>query len=430
MLYDKVYKYITQNSLIHAKDTVIVALSGGADSVCLFDILLKISDKLDITVECAHLNHNLRGEESDGDQLFVKHLCDKHCIKLHTKSVDVKKLAAGLSIEDAARQARYCFFEEISKNSQSIICTAHNKNDNTETFFINLLRGSGSRGLCAIPNKRDNIVRPLLCATRAEILNHIEEAGLSYRTDSTNSDTVFLRNFLRHEVLPAFNKREDIDIFSSIEKATQNLQSDSDALNQIALESQTDRVDKLLKLHDAVLFRVLYNQLDSKFGISLDKVHFELIKELLKKSKSKEILSDGVYAKTKDGRLVFEKEGTIVRSSKKVAIGENEFYGKHILIKKHKEIYNALTINHIDCDKITSDLYADNKKDGDVFYCQKRNASKKLKKLLTNDKIRDKDSLIIIRNENGDIVFVEGYGADKRYAADKTSKNIICIEII
>ena len=164
MLYEKVYNTIIKNSLIDKGCTVICALSGGADSVCLADILIALKDRLGVFVECAHLNHNLRGEESDSDEAFVTKFCNERKITLHKKSVDVEALAAGRSIEDAAREARYTFFEELTRDKNAIVATAHTQNDNVETFFINLVRGSGAKGLCGIPQKRANIIRVRYCS--------------------------------------------------------------------------------------------------------------------------------------------------------------------------------------------------------------------------------------------------------------------------
>lgn len=431
MLYEKVYNFIKDNALIQNADTVICAVSGGADSVCLLDIFINLREKLGVSIECAHLNHNLRGGESDGDEQYVRDLCERFSIPFHCKSVDVLSMSEGASLEDTARQARYDFFKEISASRNVLIATAHTQNDNVETFFINLARGSGGRGLCGIPTVRGNIIRPLLGVTRDEIIAHLDSAGLSFRTDSTNSDTAYLRNFIRHDILPEFKKRDGLDIFKSVSRAISNLKLDCDALDSIAKKSDTDDVKTLLSLPDALLYRVVNAKLEREFDIILDSVHFNAIKKVLEKSCRKELIRDGVYAKNRYGKLVFEKETVINTECKILELGDNYLGGKNILIKKCQEIYKALTNIVIDCDKITGSLYATPRREGDEFYCPYRKCTAKLKKLLINDKIDAlvRDRLTVIRDESGKPVFVEGYGADRRVLADKNSKNIISIEI-
>ena len=430
MLYDKIFNTIKQKSLIPEGATVIAALSGGADSVCLTEVLYNLQEKIGFTLECAHVNHNLRGDESDGDEQYVRGLCQSLGITLHVKSVDVMTMAKGRSIEDAARQARYDFFDELSQKGNVIIATAHTLNDNTETFFINLLRGSGSKGLGGIPQRRKNIIRPLLFTKRDEIVAHLEAAGLGYRTDSTNADTVFLRNFLRHKVIPQFDSREGIDIYGAIMRATENLQKDSEALDIWAAGVKDTAVDTLTALPDAVLFRVLANALEAEQNVTLSSVMFEKIKLLLTRPSAKEQLCGDIFAKNRGGKIEFVQQGKKSDEVKKLYQGENEFESKVILIKNTTEIYNTLTKATLNCDKIKNTLTARTRRDGDRFVSTKRKCTTNLKKLLINDKVpkEKRDRLIVIAHKD-EVVFVEGYGASALYKATEDDKNIICIEI-
>lgn len=431
MLYTKVLNFIKENKLI-TKKTVIVAVSGGADSVCLLDIMCHLAKTLDITVECAHLNHNLRGDESDGDESYVSSLCDKLGVTLHTKSVKVKDLSHGVGIEDAARRVRYEFFDELSRERDVVIATAHTVNDNTETFFINLLRGSGSRGLCGIPVKRDNIIRPLLCADREEIINHLREVGLEYRTDSTNADIVYLRNFIRHRIVPQFYEREGIDINKAVLRATHNLFCENEALSDIAKTITTESANDLSRLPDALLYRVLNMRFEEKFDKILDFCHFNAVRKLLTRDNSRVQITGDIYANVCYGRFYFDSISPKNADVIELSIGKNKFSDKTVLIKNIKEVYSTLTNYAIDCDKIKSAIIARTRRDGDIFYHPKRSVTTSLKKLLINDKVdkSKRDSLVIICDLADNIVFVEGYGADKRFMADKHSKNILGIEII
>lgn len=430
MLYDKIFNTIKQKSLIPEGSTVIAALSGGADSVCLTEVLYTLQDRLGFTLECAHVNHNLRGDESDGDEGYVRELCKKLGIPLHVKSVDVYAMAKGRSLEDAARQARYDFFDELSQKQNVIIATAHTLNDNAETFFINLLRGSGSRGLCAIPQKRQNIIRPLLFTKRDEIIAHLEAVGLDYRTDSTNADTVFLRNFLRHNVIPQFEARDGVDIYNAIMRATENLQKESEALDIWASSVNELSVDTLCTLPDAVLFRVLSNAIEKEHCTALTHVMFEKIKLLLKRPSAKQQLCGTLFAKNRGGKIEFINRAP--KSSAEVCLsdGQNELEDKIILIKNTKEIYNTLTKATLNCDKITNTLIARTRRDGDKFVSAKRKCTTNLKKLLINDKVpQEKRDRLTVIADGENLVFVEGYGVSAHYKATADDKNTICIEI-
>lgn len=432
MLYDKVLNFIQKNGLIKPGMTVIAAVSGGADSVCLLDVLKHLEEKLCFSLECAHFNHNLRGDESDRDEAFVTSLCKRMDVTLHIGSADVRGLCRGDSLEDAARRARYGFFESLTRGKNAVIATAHTLNDNVETFFINLLRGSGSRGLGAVPVSRDGFIRPMLDVTRREIVSHLESAGLEYCTDSTNSDTAYLRNFIRLDILPRLNARPEIDPYRTVSRAILNLRSDSEALDSLARDADSDDIKKLRVLPDSLLWRVLTKKLEKEYDIILDSVHFNAVKSLLCRENSKEQIRGDVFAVTENGKLSFKRLQKDSCERARLYIGENKVANRRILIKKVKEIYNHLTNVYIDCDKIGNVLYADTSADGDRFYLSGRNSTSHLKKLLKSDKVplSRRLQLIVIRNGDGNIVYVEGYGADRRFCADKNSKNIICIEII
>ena len=432
MLYDKIHSTIKQNGLIPEKATVIVAVSGGADSVCLLDVISHLANELDITVKCAHLNHNLRGDESDGDEQYVKELCEKYKVEFLSKSVDVMAMAKGRSIEDAAREARYEFFDTLCQDDNTFIATAHTVNDNAETFFINLLRGSGSRGLCGIPLKREKIIRPMLEVTRQEIISHLKSVGLSFRTDSTNADTDYLRNYIRHNVIPVFEARSDINLFKSISKATENLYCENLVLDRLAKDLDSDDASSLITLDDAILYRVLCSKLEEKFGIILDSTHFEAIKVLLKKGNSKEQIRGDIYAVCEKGKFSFERLYPKNEVIYDLVQGENIIGNKRILIKNAKEIYKALTKYYADCDRIVGKMHLRTRRDGDLFPVQGRNGTTRLSKLLKNDGVSKsvRDNLLVIYDDSNNIVFVEGYGVSAEYAPNKDTQNILSIEII
>ena len=197
---DKILSWMRGQCMTQPGDTVICAVSGGADSVCMLHVLLSLRNTLGITVEAAHFNHQLRGEESDRDEAFVRTLCAELGVVLHVDNGDVRARAAKTheSVEEAARALRYAFFSSLP----CLIATAHTQDDNLETVLLNLTRGTGLAGLCGIPPTRDSFIRPMLAVSRAEIEAYLEQNGLPHVTDSTNFLPDARRNRLRQSVIP------------------------------------------------------------------------------------------------------------------------------------------------------------------------------------------------------------------------------------
>ena len=193
MFKQRVQQFINEKKLLDTYGKVLVALSGGADSVALLRVLLSSG----YSCECAHCNFHLRGEESDKDELFVQHLCDRMGAKLHLAHFDTRSYASAnkLSIEMAARELRYAWFEELrAQVGANAIAVAHHRDDSVETFLLNLLRGTGIDGLRGIPAHNGRVVRPLLQQSRADILDYLHAIGQDFVTDSTNLQDEYLRN--------------------------------------------------------------------------------------------------------------------------------------------------------------------------------------------------------------------------------------------
>lgn len=198
---NKVKKYIHDNKLLVKSGRMLVALSGGADSVCLLLVLRELG----YDPVAAHCNFHLRGEESNRDEQFVRQLCEKLGIRLHVThfNTDTYAKERGLSIEMAAREQRYTYFKQLMAEEHcQAICVAHHWDDNIETMLINLLRGTGIKGLCGIQPKNGSIIRPLLCCCRDDIIRYLNEKGQDYMTDSTNLTTDYLRNKIRLQLIP------------------------------------------------------------------------------------------------------------------------------------------------------------------------------------------------------------------------------------
>ena len=192
----KLRAFVKQQNLISPGDQIVCAVSGGADSMALLFAMYLLKEEWNLQLSAVHFNHHLRATESDEDERFVRDFCEGYGIPLYVGSAQVKTGEKGL--EAAARDARYAYFATLPGK----IATAHTADDNAETMLMHLLRGTGLKGLGGIAPKRNNLIRPLLSVTRQEVLAFLEEYSLPYREDSSNATDLFLRNRIRHHVVP------------------------------------------------------------------------------------------------------------------------------------------------------------------------------------------------------------------------------------
>ena len=269
---NKLRSFARQHDMIHPGDTVIVAVSGGADSVALLFGLYLLKDSLNIGLEAAHFNHGLRGPESDRDAEFVRNLCDRYDIPLHMGKAQV--IAGKKGLEAAARDARYGFFATLTGK----IATAHTADDNAETVLMHLVRGTGLKGLGGISPVRGNLIRPMLQVTRRDVLDFVEEYHLTYVEDFSNSTDDFLRNRLRHHVMPLL-KQENPRIAENLSAMAQSLRED-----EAALDGQTDPygdVETLRKMHPAIRNRSIAAFLKEKGVREPEAKHIALVEDLI-----------------------------------------------------------------------------------------------------------------------------------------------------
>lgn len=235
----KVLAFSGEHSLFTPGDTVVVAVSGGADSVALLDILASLSE-LRLNLVVAHLNHSLRGAESDGDERFVAGLAASRGLTFVCEKANVRDLSLRerLSLEDAGRRARYEFFDRVAvRHSARSVALAHHADDQAETLLLRLLRGAGITGLAAMSPRRDGrFVRPLLTLSRSEIEGYLHARGLPFRVDSSNADTAFLRNRIRHELIPHL-VRFNPEISRRLAVTADLLAADEEVLESVADEA-------------------------------------------------------------------------------------------------------------------------------------------------------------------------------------------------
>ena len=269
---NKLLAFVRQQAMVKPGDSVICAVSGGADSMALLWAMYQLKDQLGISLEAAHFNHNLRGAESERDEAFVREFCKSHGIVCHTGGGDVISGEKGL--EAAAREARYAFLQGLP----GIIATAHTADDNAETMLMHLVRGTGLKGLGGITPKTDRLIRPMLTVTRQEIMDFLTSQNIPYVTDSSNEKDDFLRNRIRHHVMPLL-KQENPSLAENLSATAMSLRQDEAALDRLA--EPTCDVETLLCLPPAIQSRVLTKLLLSWGVPEPEAGHIELLRKLL-----------------------------------------------------------------------------------------------------------------------------------------------------
>lgn len=247
---NKMLAFLREQGMMEAGDTVICAVSGGADSVAMLFAFYLLKDRMDFQLEAAHFNHHLRGEESDRDEAFVRELCDRYDIPLHLGSGSVVPGKKGL--EAAARDARYGFLRSLKGK----IATAHTADDNAETLLMHLIRGTGLKGLGGITPVSGNVIRPMLKITRAEVEAFLEEWCLNHIEDSSNRSDAFLRNRIRHQIMPLL-RQENPKLAENLSQMALRLREDEEVLSSQAEFEVLPPVESLRAMPRALRSRML-----------------------------------------------------------------------------------------------------------------------------------------------------------------------------
>jgi len=431
---DKVDQYIREKKLFSKKDKLLLAISGGADSICLFYIL----KKLGYHIELAHCNFQLRGRESIEDEEFIKSLAEKHNLNLYRRRFNTNEYAKKnqVSIQMAARNLRYDWFEKLLKKyNLNKIVVAHNNDDKIETFFINLLRGTGLKGLTSIKPIAGNIVRPLLILSRKNIESHLAKIDADYRTDSSNRDIKYLRNKIRHSLMPVlkdinpdFNKImiKNISNLDSIEKIiNENILQIKQKLIFKERETYKVNIKNLLKLNNS---EAIIHEIFSEYG-------FTQIDKIIKACKSQ----SGKIFYSKNYLLVIDREYIIIEKIEELEAERDILISENIIdypismslrILNKPVDYNTNCAN-LDFDKLSFPLKLRKWKKGDSFQPLGMNNFKKLSDFFIDQKysiLEKKRQWILCSGK--DIIWILGNRIDNRYRVTSSTSNIYVVKLL
>ena len=432
----KIENFITEHQLLDKQIDVLVAVSGGLDSVALLNFLVENGYKCAI----AHCNFHLRGENSDLDTEFVKKLAKKYHIPLYINEFDTLKIAEqnGESIEMTARNLRYGWFDELLQNNDfQAVVVAHHQNDNAETILLNLIRGAGIRGLAGIRPIREKIVRPFLCVTRSEIMSYAQEKGLQWREDLTNLDVKFKRNQIRHKILPEIEHQNPVFV-QNISKFADNIY-DAIVLYNSAIES----FSKQILSEDNGIFKL---DIKTLFTCPAPKtLLFEILQKFDFQANTVDEIFENIYSQS--GKKYFSKNYKIVKDRKKLLILKNETVDNQQFIikqdtkfieKPFKISFEVIDIKEIkslkvdknvalfDYDKIAFPLTLRTWQSGDYFLPFGLKGKQKVSDYFVNQRfsLLDKQNAWLLLSDKK-IMWIVNYRTDERFKITEKTKKVL-----
>lgn len=435
----KIFAAINEYGLISANDSIIVGFSGGADSVTLLHFLSGLKEKMNLNILAAHVNHCLRGEDSDNDEKFARDFCNKLSIPIEVLKVDIFKLSkeSGCGLEECGRNIRYDFFNKLADKTNAKIATAHTLSDSVETIILNLTRGAGINGMCGIPAKRGNIIRPLIFSTREDIEKYCRENELEFVTDKSNFDKSYSRNKIRLDVIPVL-KEINSSLEQTVMRMTKSIKEDSDYLDSLAEKNLLIcKLDKgydlsiISKLDKAILSRCIRKIVLNECKVNIENIHTELIIEKIKEGFGTVTLPGKIYVDINDGLLSVTTNKTAkikdklweynINQTKILTESKREFIIKVIDKNEYQSILknsvtNAKTLftNTIAYDNINENTVIRNRRNSDRFKKAGRGVTKTLKKLFNEEKIpvEERNNIPIIANNN-EVLWIEGFGVSE-----------------
>ncbi len=439
-MYEKVKAYVRKYHMLTEHDKVIAGVSGGADSICLLFVLLKLKEELGFTLGALHVHHGIRGEGADRDEEYVRKVCAREQVPLLVRRRDVPAYARehGLTEEEAGREARREeLMEALEKQGATRIALAHHQGDNAETVLHHLCRGTDLKGLCGIAPVSGVWIHPFLCVTREEIEEYLCGRGIAYCTDETNFEKDYTRNKLRHEVLPYLEKNINARAALHITQTAERMRSVAGYIGEEALrwkERCTVRRKRggLLLLEegyaqapDALKPYILYEVICEAAGHRRDigAVHVRLVGELLLKQTGRRLdLPYGLVAER-----CYEGIRLVRQNARKPEEPAGKFCFRVMETNVSAEVFpkNPYT-KWFDYDIIQNTVKMRHRQPGDFLVVNKDGGTKKLKEYLINEKIpREERDRLWLAADGPQIMWVVGYRQSQRYQVTEKTKRIL-----
>lgn len=441
-LYSRFLNFISRQNLFLPGDKVLLTVSGGVDSVVLAHLFHRAGFRFAI----AHCNFGLRGDESDADESFVKDLATELGVNIYVKKFDTKAYAREnkLSTQLAARELRYNWFSElITKNNFKFIATAHHKNDFSETVLLNLVKGSVLQGLQGIPVKNDIIIRPLLFAEKAEILEFAKENNWSFREDSSNKKDKYQRNLVRNQVIPLL-KKINPNVTETIYQSAQNRKVINDFFlheaevfiqKHVEIKGQKQSVS-IYNLPEKYLNPAFFNYWLSPFGFTFQKSNDLVL--CINSTESKTFLSATHRIFKERGQVILQRlENTVKEEVAYIISPENAlvtadfiFQSTIISIDDVGDLKDKNTA-YFDLEKVTFPLAIRSWKTGDFFIPFGLGKRKKISDFYTGQKFSavQKSEQLLLVNGNGEIMWVVGLRTDDRFKLTDTTMQVLRIDV-
>ena len=434
--------YINRYHLIAEGDRLILALSGGIDSMVLADLLLK--SKMSFVV--AHCNFHLRGEESDGDEQFVRDYAGRNGIRCYVKHFDTEQYAAeqGVSIEMAARDLRYAWFEELRQQlGYDKIAVAHHADDQAETFFINLLRGAGLRGLKGMQPQNGVIIRPLLWASREQIREYAIENQILWREDHTNAESDYLRNKIRNQLLPVFDELHP-EARQGLYKSLEHLASENELYRELLKEKlaqlvksdgETQSLPHTSHLIPHTSFQLIFEWL-RQYNFNTDQCRF--IFDAMETGIGNKYYSPTHQLIIGRNELQLSEIKPVADEEFQIEAGEEEIVSPiHLRFSKFGKTANFVLdkssqVAQLDFDKLKFPLTLRHWRHGDRFHPLGMKGSKLLSDFFVDQKFteRQKSSVWLLTSSDGDIVWMVGWRIDDRFKVTNETKNIFVCQMV
>jgi tRNA(Ile)-lysidine synthase len=436
----KLEKHINLNFPFLKDKKLLIAISGGLDSVVLTHLL----NKLQYTISLAHCNFNLRDTESNLDEEFVENLSQKSSNQIFTINFDTNKVAKKnkQSTQITARNLRYQWFKELAEiHNFDYILTAHHADDNLETFLINLTRGSGLDGFTGIPKINDNIIRPLLVFSREEISNYAKKHSIKWREDASNASVKYIRNKIRHQVVPAL-KEINPGLLETFSKTLENLNESSQII-----------ADRIKEVTTEIIKPLDYASGDNSFKIDIKEIKKlsnskAYLYQLLKKYNFTEWNDVYLLLSAQSGKQVFSKTHILLKDreflilstiDKKLATTKFFFIDEksavieqpiHLTITKvDKNLTENKQTIYVDKNLLTFPLLLRKWQHGDSFYPKGMQGKKKLSKYFKDEKLSllEKEQIWLLCNNNSEIIWIINKRQDSRFLTNASSKNSLKI---